>query len=314
MTESAHPALGAATAAGVQRRARLSARKRQRYLAFLLLIAPVMLLRGFTSIYPVGHTAYLSLFRLSPLDQSGEFVGLANYALMLDDFQVQGSIFFTVLFVLASTALELAIGLPIALMLNAEFRGRQFVRTINLIPWAIPAIVSALLWRWLFDDQFGPIAQSFSALSGQHTIILGDAWGARVATIVANVWKNAPFVAVVLLAGLQGISSEVYEAARMDGASGWQVLWRITVPLLAPLITTITMFFVIWQLATFDLIYGMTSGGPGFATAVLSHRAYEEAFRHLNLGYAAAISMVLFGLVAIVGLLGTLVIHRQETY
>jgi multiple sugar transport system permease protein len=241
-----------------------------------------------------------------------EFIGFDNYRAIVDDFGVRSAVQFTIVFVLGSTALQLVIGLLVALLLNARFRGRTFARAINLIPWAIPPIVAAFAFRWLLDDQFGLIPHWINQVAGGRVAPLSSPFGAQLSLVLVNVWKNAPFMAVVFLAGLQGVPEDLYEAAKVDGASGWQRFWAITLPLMLPLLIAQAMFFVVWQLAAFDLIYGLTNGGPGVATVTLSLRIFQEGLLFFKYGFASAVSMVLMGLVAIVGLIGLIWFRRRE--
>jgi trehalose/maltose transport system permease protein len=212
---------------------------------------------------------------------------------------------------LGSTVLELIVGLAVALLLNAKFRGRGFVRSINLIPWAIPPIVAAYAFRWLLDDQFGLIPTWINQITGDRIAPLTSPFDARLSLILVNVWKNAPFMAIVFLAGLQGVPEDLYEAAKVDGARAWQRFWAITLPLLLPLLIAQAMFFVVWQLAAFDLIYGLTNGGPGVATEVLALSIYQEGMLFFRYGFASAVSMLLVAIVAIAGLLGLTFFRRR---
>jgi multiple sugar transport system permease protein len=284
----------------------------RRYLTFLLLVAPIVILRLYTAAYPIGQTAYLSLTNSSLLSGTSEFIGLENYRALANDVTLIGAVRFTLIFVLGSTLLQLVLGLLVALLLNARFRGRGFARSINLIPWAIPTIVAAYAFRWLLDDQFGLIPHWINVLFGERLAPLSSPVLAQVSLVLVNVWKNAPFMAVVFLAGLQGVPDDLYEAAKVDGASGFQRFWAITFPLLLPLLIAQGMFFVVWQLASFDLIYGLTNGGPGVATVTLSLRIFQEGLLFFNYGIASAVSMVLMALVAIVGLLGLIWFRRRE--
>jgi multiple sugar transport system permease protein len=284
----------------------------RRYLTFLLLVAPIVILRLYTAAYPIGQTAYLSLTNSSLLSGTSEFIGLENYRALANDVTLIGAVRFTLIFVLGSTLLQLVIGLLVALLLNARFRGRGFARSINLIPWAIPTIVAAYAFRWLLDDQFGLIPHWINVVFGERLAPLSSPVMAQVSLVLVNVWKNAPFMAVVFLAGLQGVPDDLYEAAKVDGANGFQRFWAITFPLLLPLLIAQGMFFVVWQLAAFDLIFGLTNGGPGVATVTLSLRIFQEGLLFFNYGVASAVSMILMALVAVVGLLGLIWFRRRE--
>ncbi len=285
---------------------------RRRYLLFVILVAPAFLLRIATAAYPILQTILLSLTNLSILKGTNEYVGLQNYVAMTKDFGVQGALFFTIVYVLASTVLELIVGMLIALLLNASFKGRTFARTINLIPWAIPTIVAGYAFRWLLDEQFGLIPVWVHNLLGTQMVTFINPLGARLAVILVQVWKDAPFMAVVFLAGMQGVPLDLYEAAKVDGANAWQRFWGITVPLIMPLVITMGLFRIVWSLASFDLVYGLTFGGPGVATSVLALQIFREGILFFKFGFASAISVVLLILVGIIGVLALRLYRRAD--
>lgn len=284
----------------------------RRYLIFLLLIAPAFILRIVTAAYPILQTIQLSLTNQDLIKGVNDFVGLGNYESMLTDYGVQGALFFTVLLVVASTALDLVVGMLIALLLNASFRGRTFARTINLIPWAVPTIVAGYAFRWLLDDQFGLVTTWIFQLTGIRLVVFISEFMARLTVILVYVWKDAPFIAVILLAGLQGVPLELYDAARVDGANAWDRFWSITVPLIMPLTITMGIFRLLWTLGSFDLVYGLTQGGPGVTTSVLALQVFRTGILFFKFGMASAISVILFIFVAIIGLIGLWLFRRAE--
>lgn len=285
---------------------------RRRYLLFVILVAPAFLLRLTTAAYPILQTILLSFTNLSILKGTNEYVGLQNYADMTKDFGVQGALSFTIIYVLASTILELIVGMLIALLLNASFKGRAFARTINLIPWAIPTIVAGYAFRWLLDDQFGLIPNWYHAVTGDQMVAFISVLGARLAVILVHVWKDAPFMAVVFLAGMQGVPLDLYEAAKVDGANAWQRFWGITVPLIMPLVITMGLFRLVWSLASFDLVYGLTFGGPGVATSVLALQIFREGILFFKFGFASAISVILLLLVGVIGVVALRLYRRAD--
>jgi len=285
---------------------------RKRLYYALVLILPALVLRLFTSLYPVVYTVYLAFFKVNPIIGVHTYAGLANFQKMVSDLVVRESVFFTVFFTFLSIAFQTSLGLLVALLLNKRFTLRYFARTINLIPWAIPMIVVALGFRWMFDSEYGIITDLIARIIGFRFAWLIHPWGARWAIVLANVWKNTPFVAILFLAGLQSIPLELYEAARVDGASSWHCFRYITIPFLAPVVMTTVLFFTVWYLATFDIVYGMTGGGPGFSTAIMSYKIYQETFSHMNFGYASALSILLFFLVGILGIVFLLLSRRVE--
>jgi multiple sugar transport system permease protein len=265
-----------------------------------------------TAAYPIFQTIALSFTNNSILQGTNDFVGLQNYVAMFEDYGVRGAMFFTIFYVITSTVLDLVFGMAIALLLNASFRGRAFVRTVNLIPWAIPMIVAGYTFRWLLDDQFGLIPYWVYELTGIRMVTFISAWGARMAVILVQVWKEAPFMAIIFLAGLQGLGQDIFEAAKVDGAGAWQRFWRITLPLIMPLAITMGLFRIVWSLANFDLVYGLTFGGPGVATSVLALRVFQEGILFFKFGFASAISVLLLILVGIIGVVALMMFRRAD--
>lgn len=284
----------------------------RRYLIFVLLIAPAFILRLATAGYPIARTLELSLREYRNYGTVERYVGLDNFRYLPDDFGFSGAIAFTLMFVIVSTLFQLILGLLIAELLNKQFFGRGIVRAINLIPWAIPTIVAAYAARWILHDQFGMISHWIYLISGQRPLFFVDPQLARMAVIATNVWKNAPFMAVIFLAGMQGIPEELYDASKVDGANGIQRFFYITFPMMIPLIVTMGTFFIIWQVASLDLVYGMTRGGPGVATDVLALLIFDEGVRSFNYGFASAIGVILILFVGFIGMIGILLFRRFE--
>jgi multiple sugar transport system permease protein len=285
---------------------------RRKYLLFIMLIAPAFLLRLITAAYPILQTIYLGFTNLSVLKGTNDFVGLDNFLAMGTNIGVRSATTFTIVFILATTILDLAFGMMIALLLNANFRGLTFARTINLIPWAIPTIVVGYVFRWLLDDQFGLLPFWITQLTGLRPAIFINPLASQIAVILVHAWKDAPFMAVILLAGMQGIPEDLYDAARVDGANAWQRFWRLTVPLIMPLTVTMGLFRLVWSLGSFDLVYGLTFGGPGVATSVLALQVFREGILFFKFGFASAISVILLILVAIIGVIGLRLFRKSE--
>jgi multiple sugar transport system permease protein len=283
----------------------------RRYLLAAALLAPVVLLRLFTTLYPFLQTTFLSTQKYNPAFPPQKFVGLGNFERLFGDIVVQQSLVFTIIFVFVSTFFQLILGLAVAHLLNAPFRLRGIARSISLIPWAIPMVVAAIGFRWMFDDQFGMIPDILRRVFGLETTWLINPQNARLAVVLVNIWKSTPFVALVLLAGMQGISQDQYEAAKVDGATWHQTLRFITFPMLLPIIVSISMYMLVWQLAVFDLPFAMTGGGPGFSTTVIAQKIFQE-INTLNYGYAAALGVVMVFVVAIIGGIGLYIFRRVE--
>ncbi len=271
-----------------------------------LLLLPALLILGLVFIYPITRAFYLSWFtenlgtQLQPV-----FAGLNNYQRMLGDGRFWQSIYNTSIFTVFSVVLELFLGLGVALVLNKSFFGRGIVRTVAIIPWALPTAVMGLAWAWIFNDQYGVVNDILSRLGLIDTGInwLGTPALAMIALIVADVWKTTPFISIILLAGLQSISEDLYEAHRMDGATPWQSFYQITLPLLMPQILIALLFRFAQSFGVFDLVQVMTGGGPAGTTETVSIYIYSTIMRYLDFGYGAALVVVTFLLlIAAVGI------------
>ena len=204
-------------------------------------------------------------------------------------------------FTVVSVAVETAVGLGIALALNRPFRGRGIVRAAVFIPWAVPTVVSAELWKTMFDPQSGFVNYILAHLHLPlaSTAWLDGTWTAWAAILVADAWRNTPFMAIVLLAGLQVIPQDIYEAAKIDGASAWQTFRRLTLPLLMPALMVALIFRTLSSFLIFDVAFIMTGGSPGTSTQVLSVLNYQAFLDDLNFGYggAIAVAMVVMALI-----------------
>lgn len=272
-----------------------------------LFVAPAVLLILLVAIYPVTRTVWLSFHRYSLLHPVAgmPFAGLGNYRTLWQDKHFWAATRNTVVFAMAGLGMELILGLFLALVMNSAVRGRGLVRAAVLVPWAVPTVVSATMWLWLYNDQWGlvnVVLKRLHLIADSHAW-LADSTTALPAVIIADVWKTTPFMALVLLAGLQVIPHELYEAADVDGASSWQQFRHVTLPLLRPAILVGLLFRTLDSFRVFDLVYVLTFGGPGNRTEVLSLYAYKVFFRSLDFGYGSAVTVALFGIVALASLL-----------
>jgi multiple sugar transport system permease protein len=294
-------------AVGTRRR-----RTRLLLLAYLL-VAPAVLWRLAVAIYPFMNTIYQSFTNNSPLAGVPRFIGLDNFARMFHDPVVMQSLSFTFIFTAASTLIQLVYAMGIALLLNRKFRARGLVRAVNLLPWAMPAIVIATASQWMFNSQYGMIDDLIVRVLPFRPIWLADPTLARMVVILLDVWKNAPWASIIILAGLQNVPSELYEAARVDGASSWRTFRSVVLPMLAPLIFTLLIFISTYRILTFDLVYGLTQGGPGNATTLLSYQIYQLAFTGLYYGYGSAVAVFAFLMVLALCLIFFLFMRRSES-
>jgi multiple sugar transport system permease protein len=269
---------------------RLDAEQRQAW----LLVAPAALILGAVALYPIAAAFGLSLQRVMVVFHERRFVGLANYAFLAHDPRFWTALANTTYFSAVSVALELALGLGFALLLAANAPGRGLLRAAVLVPWAIPTVVAARLWAWLFNPTHGLVPH----LLPVHDVdFLGTPGWAMHAAILVDVWKSTPFVALLLLAGLQGIPGDLYRAASLDGASPLRAFARITLPLLRPTIALALVFRTLDAFRVFDAVYVLTGGGPANTTETLSIYTYKTLMRAGDFGYGSTLAVVSFACV-----------------
>jgi multiple sugar transport system permease protein len=223
-------------------------------------------------------------------------VGLQNFRVNLDDAIFLRAFRNTFVYTLAATLLKLVVGMAAALLLNHHFRFKRIVRASMLLPWIVPTVLSTLAWQWMFDATFSVFNWVLlnAGLISKRILWLGDGVLAMGCLILVNVWRGMPFFAITLLAGLQTVNPELHEAAEIDGATVWQRFWRVTLPLIRPIMLVVVLFSMIATFADFQLIYVLTRGGPYSSTHVFGTYAYEIAMRAAKLGQGASISLFLF--------------------
>ena len=262
------------------------------------LITPALSTILLVALFPLAWTLWESIhlhdLRMPWLGRP--FVGAGNYLEAVRDPRFWAALGHTAFFIGISVTAELGLGLALALAMNRATRGRTVVRAAVLVPWAIPTVVSALLWRFIFDDQAGIVNAVLSSVGVIHQPIVWFihpdlAW---VPVIVSDVWKTTPFVALLLLAGLQNIDSALYEAARIDGASAWQQFRHVTLPLLKPAILVALVFRTLDSVRVFDLVYVLTGGGPGTSTEPIALFTFNSLLQNLRFGYGSALSVITF--------------------
>ena len=286
--------------------------KRERLTGWFILL-PALIILSLVFVYPILRAFWLSWFTENLATQlQPVFTGFGNYQRMIGDGRFWQSLWNTSVFTAISVTLELIFGLCIALVLNKSFFGRGVVRTIAIIPWALPTAVMGLAWAWIFNDQYGVVNDILLRLGLINTGInwLGTPALAMTALIVADVWKTTPFISIILLAGLQSIPEDLYEAHKMDGASPWQSFYQITLPLLMPQILIALLFRFAQSFGVFDLVQVMTGGGPAGSTETVSIYIYSTVMRYLDFGYGAALVVVTFLLLVIAVAITSLLLKR----
>jgi trehalose/maltose transport system permease protein len=283
-----------------RRRRRTKLQRRQTRIGWLLLV-PALAVVAFVAIYPLGKTVYESFTNQEFLPGlvPTKWVGLDNYRTLWHDAVFRHSVWVTVKFTLITVSFEFVLGLIIALVVNSHFKGRGLMRAVMLVPWAIPTVVAAKIWQWMLDDVFGVVNDLLMKL---HIISHPHAWISDPATSLASVcavdiWKTTPFVALLLLAGLQVIPRDLFEAADVDGASPLQQFWRITLPLLKPAILVTLIFRTLDALRVFDVFYVFFGGRQDTQTMAIYAQSTIVGDGHV--GFGAAISVAIFLIISV---------------
>jgi ABC-type sugar transport system permease subunit len=270
---------------------------RGRHRLALSFLFPSWIFVGIFTFYPIFESFRLSFYRMIlTLPWLGQkMVGLENYIDLWTDPVAMQSLKTTLTFVAVTIPLELLLGLGMALVMNEVFRGRGLLRAIVLVPWAIPTVVSSQMWRFIFNDRYGLFNfVLFGDDTARYMAPLAEPGLALIAIMVAEVWKTAPFAALIILAGLQTIPDDLYEAASIDGAGAWQKFRYVTLPLIRPALLLALLFRSIDALRVFDLVFVMTQGGPADATNVLQFYGYKKSFAEGMIGYGSAIAVGVF--------------------
>jgi multiple sugar transport system permease protein len=264
-------------------------------------LLPASVALGAIVAYPLVYGIYLSLTDANPLTQQSNYIGLENYRYLWEDSVYRQSMVRTILFTVAIVAIEFPLALILALMLNEPLRGRAIYRSLLLIPWVMPNVVAAVIWKWIYSPDFGLLNYGLKEFGIIDTYMnfLSDPGRALPAVIAVGVWKGIPFSTVVLLAGLQAVPHDVMEAATVDGANVWQRFRDVTVPSLLPIAVVVVVLRTVWTFNSFDLVYVLTGGGPGWATQLLSIYVYLSSFQYQQLGYGAAMAMTMIFVLAI---------------
>jgi ABC-type sugar transport system permease subunit len=259
-------------------------------------VGTIVLIALFPVVWTVWESVHLHDLRMPWLGRP--FVGADNYVAAAGDPRFWSALGHTAFFTAVSVGLELVLGLGLALAMNRAYRGRGLVRAAILVPWAIPTIVAGLVWRFMFEGDSGVVNAVLvrAGLLEEPLVWFIQAGTAWVPVILADVWKTTPFVALLLLAGLQNIDASLYEAARIDGASAWRQFRHVTLPLLKPAILVALIFRTLDAFRIFDLIYALTGGGPGTSTEPISLYTFNVLLQTLRFGYGSALSVIVFAI------------------
>ncbi|MBN9234720.1 MULTISPECIES: carbohydrate ABC transporter permease [Phyllobacteriaceae] len=281
-----------------------------------LLLTPMIAIMVLVTAFPLLNTLWLAFTDASLTGQGyvWQWVGFENFAYILDDADFRAAVGHTAYFTVFSVSAEVVLGVLVALLLNQEFRGRAYVRALLILPWALPTIVNAVMWRLIYNPEYG----SLNALLTQVGLLdayrswLGDPSMAMNMVILADVWKNYPLIALIALAGLQTVPKDLYEAAIMDGANAWIRFWKITIPGIMGSLTVAMVLRAIEAFKVFDIFYVMTRGGPADSTKTVSFFVYQESFTYLRAGSGAAYALTVTTMSAMMIAVYVVMLIRRE--
>jgi multiple sugar transport system permease protein len=274
---------------------RFRARRLREWATGSVFLLPAVAFLVFTSLYPLIYALLLTFFRWDlKISPQRTFIGLDNYARALNDAEFHNSLQVTLIFVIVTVLIEAVLGMAIALLVTRETRGGRVVRSFLLIPMVMTPVVVGVLWRMLFNPDFGLFNYILSLFGADPTKLLwlGSPRLALWAVMITDIWEWTPFVVLCFVAGLTSLPVDTYKAARVDGASAWQIFWHISLPLMKPVILVTVLLRFLDAFKVVDTVYVMTYGGPGNATKLLSFFIYETGLKYFNIGYASTISWI----------------------
>ena len=310
---SAIPAAAAAPIPARGRAIRIGQLLEREHVLACVLLAPTLLILTLFIAYPFLLGIWLAVSD-KVVGRPGHFIGLENFRVNLHDTIFLRAFQNTFVYTFIATILKVTLGMLAALLLNHHFRFKRIVRASMLLPWIVPTVLSTLAWQWMFDATFSVFNWVLMnvGLISKRILWLGDGTLAMGCLIAVNVWRGTPFFAITLLAGLQTVNPDLHEAAEIDGANAWQRFWRVTLPLIKPIMLVVVLFSMIATFADFQLIYVLTRGGPYSSTHVFGTYAYEIAMRAAKLGQGASISLFLFPFLLVVIVFQLWYIRRND--
>ena len=269
-----------------------------------LFLAPSLTVLGFALLYPVGYMVYASFLNWNPSQHisQAEWVGLRNYIFLLNDPSFRESLGVTLRFAAFVVVIEMVLGVGLALLLDRQLRGMTLLRTLFILPMMIAPIVVGLMWRYMYHPTVGPLNRMLKRIGLDPVPWLSDSNWALVSIIIADIWQWTPFIFILALAALQSLPKSAMEAARIDGATGWQQIWHIKLPLMLPVLIVTCLLRLIDAFKVLEVVLVLTNGGPGLSTEILSLRISRTASEFRELGKAAAMSNLLLAVLMILTL------------
>lgn len=279
-------------------------------------ILPALLIIVLFTIYPVIYAIRVSVYQnLLTRPNVNPFVGFQNFSNVINSYYFENALINTALYTAVTVTGVISFGLIVALLLNTKLFMSNPLKIVILLPWAMPAVVAGLMWRWVLNSDFGifnSILYSFGIID-YYIPFLSNPALARLSLVLAHIWKEGPLAAIFILAGLQLIPDEFYDAAKIDGGNAFDVFRFVTIPLLRPILLVVIIYETMVSILTFDIVYVMTGGGPADSTSLISWFAYAEIFRRMNLGHGIALSIIIAFITLILIILYLRVLKTQDT-
>lgn len=280
-----------------------------------IFVLPAILIIVAIIFYPILRTLWLSLTSYSlAYPWRNKFVGLSNYLDFFSSAKFWATIGRTAYFTFISTGLEIILGIAIAMLINMHLKGWKFLRTIVLIPWAVPTVVNAIIWKWIYNAEYGALNGLLQSLHiiDKYQSWLSVPWRAMNMVILADIWKCTPFIVLMISASLATMPEELYEAGEIDGTSRWQSFKYITLPLLKPAIMVSLVIRTVEAFKAFDIIYILTNGGPANGTQIISYMTYLESFSFLNMGRGSALSFIVSIFILILAIIYIKILYTED--
>ncbi len=285
---------------------RLSKLERRSAIAGYAMLSPAMLVIALVTLFPIGYSVWMSMNTISSTFTGFQFQfsGFKNYGIVFHSSLFWQTLWFTTMYAAVTVVVELVLGLLVALALNQPIRGRGLAIAVMLVPWTLITVISAQMWGYIYNGIYGVLNYVLMSIHIINTpfLWLGTPTSATISMMMADIWKTTPFVTMILLAGLQLIPSELYEAAKIDGSSAWNSFWRITFPLLRPSLGLAALFRILQAFGLFDLPFVLTNGGPGTSTMSIAMLAYQAIFNNGSFGPGTAVAVVTVALVILLAL------------
>ncbi len=294
---------------------RLSKLERRSAIAGYAMLSPAMLVIALVTLFPIGYSVWMSMNTISSTFTGFQFQfsGFKNYGIVFHSSLFWQTLWFTTMYAAVTVVVELVLGLLVALALNQPIRGRGLAIAVMLVPWTLITVISAQMWGYIYNGIYGVLNYVLMSIHIINTpfLWLGTPTSATISMMMADIWKTTPFVTMILLAGLQLIPSELYEAAKIDGSSAWNSFWRITFPLLRPSLGLAALFRILQAFGLFDLPFVLTNGGPGTSTMSIAMLAYQAIFNNGSFGPGTAVAVVTVALVILLALASLKALRTQ---